>query len=113
MPIRGGKGISVEQLKDMAAAGVLGLVAIIGWFLRQKDEQQGKAIALLFQKDDEDAEALSDLKERIAREHYVKGELDARFQRLEDAVTNGLREVGVKIDKLADAMMAHFLKNEK
>ena len=103
----------MEFAKELGLAGVFGMVAVIGWFLRKKDEQQGKAIALLFQKHDDDAEALAELKERIAREHYVKGELDTRFKRLEDAFTHGFTELGTKIDKLADAMMAHMLKGEK
>lgn len=93
--------------------GILGLVSIVMWFLREKDEAQAKQIALLFLKHDQDADALADLKERIAREHYVKGELDTRFQRLEDAFTHGFTELGAKIDKLSDAMMAHMLKGEK
>ncbi len=93
--------------------GILGLVSIVMWFLREKDEAQAKQIALLFLKHDQDADALADLKERIAREHYVKGELDTRFKRLEDAFTHGFTELGAKIDKLADAMMAHMLKGEK
>ncbi len=103
----------MEFAKELGLAGVFGMVAVIGWFLRQKDEQQAKAIALLFQKHDEDVDALSDLKERIAREHYVKGELDARFQRLEDAFKTGFHELGAKIDKLADAMMAHLTRAGK
>lgn len=88
------------------------MIAIIGWFLRQKDEAQAKQISTLWIKHDEDAAALSDLKERIAREHYVKAELDARFQRLEDAFRAGFNELGGKLDKLTNVMVQHLTKEK-
>lgn len=103
----------MDIIKDIGVPALFCVLGIIGWFLRSKDEAQAKQIALLFLKHDDDAAALSELKERIAREHYVKGELDVRFQRLEDAFTHGFTELGMKIDKLADAMMAHILKADK
>lgn len=103
----------MDYIKELIIPIFFIVIGIIGWFLRSKDEAQSKQIALLFLKHDQDAEALADLKERIAREHYVKGELDMRFQRLEDAFTHGFTELGAKIDKLADAMMSHMLKGEK
>lgn len=103
----------MDFVKELGVPIVFLVLGIIGWFLRSKDEAQAKQIALLFIKHDQDAEALSELKERIAREHYVKGELDARFQRLEDAFKTGFHELGAKIDKLADAMVAHLSKGQK
>lgn len=103
----------MDFIKELGVPATFLLLGIIGWFLRSKDEAQAKQIALLFIKHDQDAEALSELKERIAREHYVKGELDARFQRLEDAFKTGFHELGAKIDKLADAMVAHLSKGQK
>lgn len=89
------------------------LLGIIGWFLRQKDEAQAKQIGMLFSKHDDDAKALAELKERIAREHYVKAELDARFQKLEDAFRDGFHELGAKIDRLADSMTSHLISRER
>lgn len=103
----------MDFIKELGLPVFFIVLGIIGWFLRSKDEAQAKQIALLFVKHDQDAEALADLKERIAREHYVKGELDARFQRLEDAFKTGFHELGAKIDKLADAMMNHLSKGPK
>jgi chromosome segregation ATPase len=67
------------------------LLGLIAYFLRQKDMEQQKQLTILFQKHDEDAKALADLREKIAREHYVKEELDRRFS-----------ELGDKMDRLAD-----------
>lgn len=100
----------MDVLKEFGTAGVMLLLGIIGFFLRQKDEAQGKQISALWLKHDEDAEALADLKERIAREHYVKTELDARFQRLEDAFQRGFQELGSKIDKLSEVLIQHLSK---
>lgn len=98
----------MDFVKEAGFAGVMLMVGIIGFFLRQKDEAQAKQISTLWAKHDEDAMALSELKERIAREHYVKAELDARFQRLEDAFRTGFNELGGKLDKLTDVMVQHL-----
>ncbi len=103
----------MDILKDAAAYVVGGLVAIIFWFLRQKDDQQAKQISALWQKHDEDAKALVELRERIAREHYVKAELDTRFQRLEDAVHEGFRTIGDQLRVLSDSLLRHMAKEEK
>jgi hypothetical protein len=99
-------------VKDIAFYLLSGLAAMIAWFLRSKDEAQQRQIALLFTKHDEDAAQLSELKERIAREHYVKGELDARFQRLEDAFRDGFHDLGAKIDKLTEVFLDHIAKSK-
>lgn len=99
------------------------MVGIIGVLLRMKDAQQArqieimetkvqvdhefqaKQIALLFAKHDDDAYRLDQFQLQIAREHYVKQELDARFDRLEAAFTRGFSDLGTKIDKLADVIL--------
>ena len=100
--------------------------SIIGYFLRQKDAEQGKlieqvrtdcstrdakqdsSIALLFSKHDADVSALQDLRLQIARDHYQKEELDARFTRLEAAFQKGFDDLGKKFDRLSDALMQHM-----
>ncbi|MCG3177619.1 MAG: hypothetical protein MOGMAGMI_02593 [Candidatus Omnitrophica bacterium] len=100
--------------------------SIIGYFLRQKDAEQGKLIeqvrtdcstrdakqdsniALLFSKHDADVSALQDLRLQIARDHYQKEELDARFTRLEAAFQKGFDDLGKKFDRLSDALMQHM-----
>ena len=103
----------MDYIKELIIPVFFIVIGIIGWFLRSKDEAQSKQIALLFLKHDAVAEALSDLMDRIAREHYVKAELDTRFARLEDAIKTMSYELGAKLDKLADAMVAHLSKGEK
>lgn len=92
------------------------LIAIIGYFLRQKDEKQQeslndlktaseKEIALLWQKHDQDAQDLSELRLHIASQHYVKTELDARFDKMELAFSQGFDSLGRKMDKMIDALL--------
>ena len=112
-------------------AGVLGLVSVVMWFLRNKDEQQerqlkamelkaqadhdfqAKQIAMLFTKHDEDSHRLDQFQLQIAREHYVKQELDTRFDRLESAFARGFSDMGSKIDKLSDAIAVLAVSNGK
>ena len=63
-------------------AAILAMVAIIGYFLRQKDAAQEKQITALWEKHDDDANKLEALRLQIASEHYVKRELDEKFDRL-------------------------------
>lgn len=98
----------MDVLKDLGMAGVLSMVAVIGWFLRQKDEQQAKSIALLFSKHDDDARALSDLRLEIAKEHYLKHELDARFLSLEATFKQGMSDLGSKFDRLSEILISHM-----
>lgn len=94
-----------DLLKEIGVYIVTGLVAMVAWFLRSKDEFQGKQIALLFVKHEEDAKKLAELEVAIAKEHYPKIEVDTRFQRIEDSIKEGVKDLSAKIDKLADAMM--------
>lgn len=103
----------MDIFKDLAMYIVTGMVAVIAWFLRSKDEAQARQIALLFSKHDEDAARLADLEIRIAKEHYLKHELDQRFDRVETAVKTGLLDVGTKIDKLTQTMIDHIAKGTK
>ena len=98
------------DIKDMAAAGIAMLLGVVGWFLRSKDEAQAKQISALWEKHDEDVRSLQELRERIAREHYVKAELDMRFQRLEDAFRDGFRDMGDKLDKISSLLLDHLAK---
>lgn len=88
-----------------------GIASVVWWLLRQKDEAQAKQIEVqegnietLFRKHDEDAKRLQDLELEIAKNHYLKNELDAKFDRMEAAFREGLGQLGAKFDKLADAI---------
>lgn len=90
---------------------------IVLWYLaRQKDERQQKEIDhlrdevtnktdVLFKKHDADAAELQQLKLQIASQHYVKGELDNKFDKLETSFREGMQAMGQKFDKLADAIL--------
>jgi len=87
----------------------------IGYLLRQKDADQQRQLEelqrqkdALWEKHDEDAERLQELELKIASEHYVKRELDGKFDKLESAITGGLNSLGERFDKLANAMTEHL-----
>ncbi len=81
---------------------------IVWYLLKQKDGHQEEQIKLLFAKHDEDAKALQDLRIQIAEGHYKKTELDMKFDRLEFAFKSGFDVMGIKFDKLSDALMKHI-----
>ena len=74
-------------------------------------EFQAKQIAMLFTKHDEDSHRLDQFQLQIAREHYVKQELDTRFDRLESAFAQGFSDMGSKINKLSDAIAVLAVSN--
>lgn len=93
-------------LHDGAVLAIGGVFTVLWWLLRQKDYRQEKQIELLFQKHDDDAKRLQDLELEIAKNHYLKNELDAKFDKIENAFRDGMKDMGDKIDKLVTVLTA-------
>lgn len=89
------------------------LGGLVWFFLRKKDSDQEKQIALLFQKHDEDVERLRVLELKIAIEHYRKSDLDPKFEKLESAIKEMSAMLGAKFDALSSALLAHIAKEDK
>ena len=89
------------------------LIGIVGWLLANKDAKQGGDIDLLFRKHDADVDALNSLRVEIAKEHYLKHELDSRFQSLEFAFKDGMKELGGKFDRLTEILVENMRSNER
>jgi hypothetical protein len=92
--------------------GAMTIISVIGVLLRNKDQAQAEQIAMLFKKHDDDVAALQELRLQIANNHYVKHELDLRFDKLEATFTRGfdelgkaLRDLGVRFDRLSDRLV--------
>ena len=102
----------MELIKDLGMFGLITLIGIVGFFLRQKDDKQAKEIALLFKKSDENAAAHGSLRLEIAKEHYMKGELDTRFAHLERTFKEGFDTLGKKFDDLSIALLRHIDKGD-
>lgn len=106
--------------------GIL-IVPAFAYLLNKKDAAQEKEIdalreliaatqaqiALLFKKHDDDVAALQSLQLQIAKEHYLKHELDQRFMSLEAAFKDGMRDLGHKFDKLTDILVDHITKEDR
>lgn len=95
------------------------IFSIIGWLLKnavaaqkEKTSEQTKLIETLFRKHDEDARRLDELRLEIARKHYVKEELDSRFDKLETTTRRGFEVLTDKFDDLAKALLAHIQKED-
>ena len=67
---------------ELASTGAFIVFSVLWWLLKSKDEAQQAQIKLLFDKHDDDARALQELRLQIAQNHYHKVELDARFEKL-------------------------------
>lgn len=76
----------------------------------QLDKQRG-INELLFKKHDLDAEALNKLELSIAREHYLKHELDGRFLSLETTFKDGMSALSQDVKNLTQVMLAHLEKD--
>jgi len=100
-------------MEATTAAGLVSiLIGIVGWLLSNKDAKQAKEIEVLFRKHDEDAAALAALRLEIAKEHYLKHELDARFQSLESVFRTGMADLGQKFDHLAQVLTDHIVRED-
>lgn len=100
----------------LSILGIL-IVPAFAHLLNKKDTAQEKEIKalqdhvqLLFKKHDDDAAALVLLQRQIDKEHYVKPELDARFQSLESTFRAGMHDLGAKFDRLSSFLMEHVTK---
>jgi hypothetical protein len=78
---------------------------LISFLLRQRDEKQEEQIKLLFTKHDDDAAKLEKLELEIAKQHYIRPELDAKFDKLEGSIVDGLDKLGMKFDRLGERLM--------
>ena len=97
---------------DILVLLLSGAGTVVWYLLRQKDEQHSEQIKLLFKKHDEDASELAALKLQIASQHYVKSELDLKFDKLEHAFRDGFNALGNKFDKLGEALLNHINQEE-
>lgn len=109
--------MSLESIIPMLITGVF---SVLWWLLKDRDAKQQKeldaqrqSIGLLFDKHDKDVSALEALKLQIASQHYVKGELDAKFDRLESAISIGFKGFGDQIEKLTNLLINHITREEK
>lgn len=98
---------------ELVSFGAYAVFAVVFWLFKIKHEAQSAQIKLLFEKFDLAAAAHQELRLQIARDHYHKVELDARFERLEEAFKDGFRELGAKFDKLSDILLRHMSDEER
>ena len=82
-----------------------GLFTVLWYLLQQKDAKQQKDIELLWAKHDLDAKELELLKLQIASQHYVKSELDSKFDRMEETFKEGFKSLGAKVDYLTTTLI--------
>ena len=92
---------------------ISGVFTVLWYLLKRKDETQEHQIDMLFDKHDRDAESLAELRLQIAEGHYKKGELDVKFDKLENTFKNGFDEMGRKFDKLSEVLIAHMRDETK
>lgn len=102
----------------IAILGIL-IVPAFAYLLNKKDAAQeeqikalGELIKLLFKKHDDDVAALILLQRQIDKEHYVKPELDARFQSLESTFREGFASLKSEFRELAQILIAHVTKED-
>jgi hypothetical protein len=99
-----------DVLITLGLSALTGVFTIMWWLLRSKDKKQEDEITLLFQKHDADAQRLQDLELEIAKKHYIKDELDIKFDKMENTFRSGFDGLGAKFDNLSSALIAHMMK---
>lgn len=89
-----------------------GVFSVIGYLLRQKDVEQGEQIKMLFQRNDERQRQMQELEVRMASHYYPKDELDRKFDKLENTLSDGFNTMVSKIDEFGRALMQHIMRED-
>ena len=97
--------MSETAIVEVGLAIATAFFGILGYLLQQKDAKQQKDIELLWAKHDLDAKELELLKLQIASQHYVKSELDSKFDRMEETFKEGFKSLGMKVDHLTTTLI--------
>ena len=80
---------------------------VLGWLLSNKDAKQADELKLLFKKHDEDVAELTNLRIKIAEQHYQKPELDAKFNDINATLKSGFLGLEASIKEMAKSFMSH------
>ncbi len=103
----------MDKLAPEVLAAILAFLVGVVWFLlRKKDSDQAAQIQLLFVKHDEDAKALQELRVQIASNHYIKSELDYKFDKLEVTIKESFKELSTEFHNLSAALLKHIEKED-
>ena len=105
--------MSESSIVEIGLAVMAGLGTLLWYLLTQKDAKQEEAIKLLWQKHDVDAKELENLKLQIASQHYVKAELDQKFNQMDATMRNGFQILSGKVDELSKTLLTHFQRDGK
>ena len=104
----------------MIELGITGLVTLIGYLLKQKDnaqekliEDQAKLIADLYTKHNLDVDRLHNLEIQLAQNHYQKGELNLILGEVRDTFKAGVSELSFKLDQLNTSFLNHIVNGKK
>ena len=100
--------MSETAVVEVVLAIATAFFGILGYLLQQKDAKQEEAIKLLWDKHDVDAKELELLKLQIASQHYVKSELDIKFDRMDNTMKEGFKSIGEEIKELSSTLLNHF-----
>lgn len=100
-------------MESMLLDVVVGMVlALVGYLLKRKDEEQEKLIEDLYNKHNTDAERLHQVELKLAADHYVKSELDTKFDKLELVISTGFRDLNAHLEVLCANTVARITYEE-
>ena len=101
----------------LAELAITGFFTVLWWLLKNKDSHQEKLIeslqsqiTVLFTKHDIDVAELSGMKLQLAQQHYIKPELDLKFDKIETSIKEGMGDLGRKFDRLSEALLSEHTK---
>lgn len=100
----------IEAVGGIVGLALTGICTVMWSMFNERKAAHDKEIAeikvkydtemeVLWKKHDEDVIELRELQREIDRKHYVKDELDKRFEKLEHTISIGLSGLGDKFDK--------------
>jgi len=95
--------MSMEQIISGVVAAVF---ALLWYLLKRKDEAQERHINILFAKIHDSETKVGDLRLEIAKDHYLKDEVERRFEKLEKTFKEGFEAINMRLEKLTDILQS-------
>lgn len=93
-------GDIIFRLFEIALGAVF---TVLWWMMKEKDKATQRNIEKLWEEHEKDAKRLQEVELEIAKHHYIKSELDEKFDELKIEIKDGLHNLSEQLKSFTSA----------